>query len=326
LGIVISTQSPNPHHVMSELVDYSLAIIDGSLPPDPTFYGCVYAAKDDCDPWDEEVWFDCNPALDDFRSLDEMREFAKKAQKLPQQEAVFRSLYLNQRVETSDRFVTSEAYDLCVGTVPDFTGRPVWCGLDLAAVQDLTALVLIPEPLPGEPFYVLPFAWCPAASIHERTKTDRVPYETWRRKGFIESTKGSVVDYGVILHKIDKLAKMYDIKGIAFDAWGSQKIVHDLEEMKINVIEFRQGMVSMAAPVRELEKLILNQEIVFPDNALLKWNFSNVVCEQDAAGNRKFSKGKAVEKIDLCVSTLMALDACIRNMVEEPGEPSVMWL
>ncbi len=122
LGIVISTQSADSHHVLSELVDYALAIEDGSLPPDPSFYGAVYAAPDDADPWDEKAWFDCNPALDDFRSLEEMRDFAKKAQKMPQMEAVFRNLYLNQRVETADKFVTTEAYNGCVGPIPDLTG------------------------------------------------------------------------------------------------------------------------------------------------------------------------------------------------------------
>ena len=69
LMIVISTQSADPNHIMSELVDYALKIQDGTLPEDPAFYGCVYAAPDDADPWDEATWFQCNPALNDFRSL-----------------------------------------------------------------------------------------------------------------------------------------------------------------------------------------------------------------------------------------------------------------
>ena len=46
--VVISTQVADPKHIMSELVDYALKIQDGTLPPDPAFYGCVYAAPDDC--------------------------------------------------------------------------------------------------------------------------------------------------------------------------------------------------------------------------------------------------------------------------------------
>jgi phage terminase large subunit-like protein len=95
--VVISTQTVDPHHIMTELVDYALKIKDGSLPPDPSFYGCVYAAPEDADPWDEAVWFACNPALGDFRSLEEMQIFAEQAKKIPAKENVFRNLYLNQR-------------------------------------------------------------------------------------------------------------------------------------------------------------------------------------------------------------------------------------
>jgi phage terminase large subunit-like protein len=57
LTIVISTQSPDPNHVMSELVDYGLKIEEGTLPPDPAFHYTIYTAPEDSDPWDEKVWF-----------------------------------------------------------------------------------------------------------------------------------------------------------------------------------------------------------------------------------------------------------------------------
>jgi phage terminase large subunit-like protein len=326
LGIVISTQSADPHHVLSELVDYSLSIEEGSLPPDPSFFGCVYAAPDECDPWDEKVWFAANPALDDFRSLTEMREFAAKAQKMPQMESVFKNLYLNMRVETENKFVTTESFNACVGPIPDLSGRKVWGGLDLASVSDTTGLVLCTIPEGDEPYYIIPFCWCPSKSITQRTKEDRLPYDVWKKEGFIEPTPGGVINYETIIEKIGWIKSNFDLQGIAFDRWGSQKIIKDLEDMSIPVVEFGQGMASMAAPVKELEKLILEQGIVFPDNDLLRWQFSNVVCEEDASGNRKFSKGKAVEKIDLPVSLLMALDGCIRNRVEEVAEPRVAWL
>ena len=87
-----------------------------------------------------------------------------------------------------------------------------------------------------------------------------------------------------------------------------------------------QGYVSMAAPVAELERLILAQGIVFPENDLLNWQFSNLIAEQDSAGNKKFSKAKASDKIDLPVALVMSLDAVIRNCGAVVAEPKVMWL
>ena len=199
-------------------------------------------------------------------------------------------------------------------------------GLDLASVADLTAAVVVTVPEPDEPFYVVPFAWVPGKSIKERSKVDRVPYDVWQKQGFIEKTPGSVVNYDVILKRIEWIAKTYDLQGICFDRWGSQKIISDIGDMGIDVIEMGQGYASLSAPVAELERLILDKGIVFPDDPVLRWNFGNIVIEQDGAGNRKFSKGRAIEKIDLCVALIMGLDGCIRNRVEEIPVPKVAWL
>ena len=326
LMVVISTQSADPNHIMSELVDYALKIEEGTLPPDPAFYGCIYAAPDDCDPFDEEVWFQCNPALDDFRSLAEMQIFASQARKIPAKESVFRNLYLNQRVDASAKWISSSDFDQCVGDIPDLTGRECYGGLDLSSTQDLSALSLCFAPTrDDEPFYTLHYAWCPKDAIKTRSKADRVPYDIWNREGYIEATPGNVVDYAYILKRIEAIAMQYKLKAILFDRWGATKIVKDLEDAGHTVIEFGQGFASLSPPSKELEKLILERKIVFPDNPALSWCFSNVIAEIDAAGNVKPSKKKSREKIDMVISTVMALDGALRNLKKEVT-PSISWI
>jgi phage terminase large subunit-like protein len=103
------------------------------------------------------------------------------------------------------------------------------------------------------------------------------------------------------------------------------QVYKSLEEMDIEVLEFGQGFASMSPPSKEMEKLVLSRKIVFPDNPALKWCFSNVITEIDAAGNIKPSKKKSKEKIDLVVSTVMALDGALRNQKKEVT-PSISWL
>jgi len=314
LAIIISTQSPDPNHVMSELVDYGLKIEEGTLPPDPSFHATIYKAPEDADPWDEAVWFACNPALGDFRSLEEMRNFAEQAKKVPIRENVFRGLYLNQRVDAMARWISSTDFDACVGDIPDLSGLVCYAGLDLSSTQDLSALSLCFAPKgEGELFYVLPFAWCPSEAIKERSKRDRVPYDLWARQGYIEATPGQVVDYSYILKRIDELAKKFDLKAILFDRWGSTKIIQELETRGMSVIEFGQGFASMSPPTKEMEKLILERRIRFPNNPALRWCFGNVIVETDAAANLKPSKKKSREKFDIVVASIMALDGAIRN-------------
>jgi phage terminase large subunit-like protein len=325
LMVVISTQSADPTHIMSELVDYHLKIREGSLPADPAFYGCVYAAPDDADPWDEKTWFACNPALDDFRSLEEMRIFAEQAKKIPAKESVFRNLYLNQRVDAAAKWIASVDFDACVAELPDLAGRECYAGLDLSSTQDLSALSLCFVPQNGEPYYTQHFAWCPKDAIKRRSRADRVPYDQWAKAGFIEATPGPVVDYNYILARIGEVAKTYRLKALLFDRWGASKIVADLDAMGLTVLEFGQGFASMTSPAKELEKLILSRKIVFPPNPALSWCFSNVIVEIDPAGNIKPSKKRSKEKIDLVVASIMALDGAIRNQKKEVV-PSISWV
>jgi len=326
LMVVISTQSADPNHIMSELVDYALKIRDGTLPADPAFYGCVYAAADDADPWDEATWYSCNPALNDFRSLEEMQIFAEQAKKIPAKENVFKNLYLNMRVDAVAKWISSADFEACVGPMPDLSGRECYAGLDLSSTQDLSALSLCFVPIEeNEPYFTLHYAWCPENAIKARSKADRVPYIEWNRQKHIEATPGSVVDYGYILKRIEAIGKQYDLKAILFDRWGATKIVKDLTDMGLTVLEFGQGFASMSPPSKEMEKLVLSRKIVFPDNPALAWCFSNVIAETDAAGNVKVSKKLSKEKIDMVVSSIMALDGALRNAKKEVT-PSISWI
>jgi phage terminase large subunit-like protein len=48
--------------------------------------------------------------------------------------------------------------------------------------------------------------------------------------------------------------------------------------------EFRQGFRSMAAPTRELEKLIASRKLAHGGNPVTRWMAANVAVAQDPAG------------------------------------------
>lgn len=133
------------------------------------------------------------------------------------------------------------------------------------------------------------------------------------------------MDYGYILKRIEAIGKQYQLKALSFDRWGATKIVSDLTDMGLTVLEFGQGFASLSPPSKEMEKLVLERKIVFPDNPALSWCFSNVIVEVDAAGNVKPSKKRSKEKIDIVVSCIMALDGALRNTKKEVT-PSICWV
>jgi phage terminase large subunit-like protein len=100
---------------------------------------------------------------------------------------------------------------------------------------------------------------------------------------------------------------------LAFDRWGSQKIVNDLQETGIDCVQFGQGYASMSAPMKELERLVLGHKLSHGNNPVATWMADNVVAAQDPAGNIKPDKEKSREKIDGIVALIMALDRALRN-------------
>jgi phage terminase large subunit-like protein len=117
LMIVISTAGYDRHSILWELYAHAKKVLENpSL--DPTFLPIIYEAPIDADWTDEKVWKKANPALGDFRSLEEMRITAARAKEIPAQENIFRQLYLNQWTEQASRWITMPAWDACCGVAP----------------------------------------------------------------------------------------------------------------------------------------------------------------------------------------------------------------
>ena len=315
LMVVISTQSSDPHHIMSELVDYGCQVRDGII-KDPTFCPVIYSAPTEADPWDEATWFECNPALGDFRSLEEMRQFANQAKRIPAREAAFRNLYLNQAVDAEQRFIASGDWEACGGKVGPaaLRGRPCWAGLDLASTTDLTSLVLY---FPDDGGAVLSYFWVPAESLDAREDRDRVPYRTWVDKGFMEATPGRAINKRAIAFRLAELASLFDMKGVAFDRWRIEdlKVILDEEGIELPLVAWGQGFKDMGPAVDAMEAAILDAQIQHGGNPVLTWNAANVVIQLDPSGARKISKQKSIERVDGMVALAMAIGLHAR----EPG-------
>jgi phage terminase large subunit-like protein len=328
LMVVISTQSSDPHHVMTELVDHGRKVLDGTI-EDPAFHATIYAAPADVDPWDEATWHAANPALGDFRSLEEMRTMAARARRVPALESVFRALYLNQPVDSDNRFLASADWDACAAK-PDLAalaGRPCWGGLDLGSTQDLSSVVLIfPDDADPPTFNVLAWFWTAADTIAERADRDRVPYQVWRDQGLIEATPGRAIDKGFIVRRLGELLATYDVRVIAYDRWRIEELKKALadEGIEARLIAWGQGFASMAGAVDSLETVVLNGRLRHGGNPVLRWNASNAAIALDPAGLRKLDKAKSIGRIDGLVALAMALgiyhrDAAAPSVYEKRG-------
>ncbi len=316
LGIVISTQSSEPHAVMTELVDYGLQVRDGVL-DDAHFLPIIYTAPEDADPWDEATWHACNPALGDFRSLDEMRSAALQAQRMPGREPAFRLLYLNQRVSAEARFIPRAEWEACGGEidVERLRGRPCWAGLDKSSTTDLTSVQLY---FPQDGGAVLSWFWCPRDRLAEHEHTDKVPYPLWARQGYLEATQGRAINTGAIVHRLAEITATYDVRGLAFDRWRLEDLrkLLDDEGIEIEITPWGQGFKDMNGAVDALEAAVLNRTLKHADHPVMNWNIWSARVAIDPTGARKLDKVKSTGRIDGVVALAMACGLHARTPAE----------
>lgn len=287
---------------------------------DPTFYPVIYGIKDEDDWGNEANWYKANPSLGHTIDIEKVRAAYVSAKENPAEENIFRQLRLNQWVKQSVRWMPMDIWNKCSFEVdPEkLKGRECYGGLDLSSTNDITAFVLIfPPTADDDKYYVIPFFWIPEENLKLRVRRDHVPYDIWKKQGFLNTTEGNVIHYAFIENFIDELVKKFNIKEIAFDRWGAVQMVQNLEGLGFTVVPFGQGYKDMSPPTKELMKLTLEQKIAHGGYPALTWMMDNIYVRTDPAGNIKPDKEKSTEKIDGAVALIMALDRSIRHESKE---------
>lgn len=305
LSIVISTQAPTDNDLLSRIIDAALA---GS---DPQTTCTLYTAPKEADPFSLDTLRDCNPAWGDFLNDKEVLRTMEKAREMPSQEASYRNLHLNQRILLESPFVSRAVWDSCKAAPGPLEGLDVYAGLDLSAVNDLTAFVAMG--MREGVWHTHSTFWLPQDGIREKSHHDRVPYDVWLRNGFLLAAPGKSVDYRFVASYLREFANRHKKLKIAFDRWGFRflrpwLIEAGFTEKEIDSIfvEFGQGFQSMSPALRELEGDLLNGRVAHGGHPILSMCAANAVVRPDPAGNRKLDKSKSTSRIDGLVSMAMA--------------------
>lgn len=302
LLIVISTQAATDADLLSLWIDDALTGADKKTV-------ChLHAAPKDCELLDVDGWKAANPAMGLFRSLEDVREQAQQAQRLPSAEATFRWLVLNQRVSAVNPFISPDVWKSC-GADPEPFDGPVFAGLDLSARTDLTALVLVGQ-VEGV-WHVRPYFWTPEQGIADRAKRDRVPYDLWAQQGHLRTTPGASVDYEHLATDMLEILDGLDVRAIAFDRWRMDVLKKELDRLgaDLPLVPWGQGFQSMSPALDALEAELLNGRMAHGNHPVLTMCAANAVIERDPAGNRKLTKAKSTGRIDGLQALAMAMGA-----------------
>lgn len=323
LFVVISTQSNDPEHILSKLID------DGLAQTDPAIVCHLYAADDECDLDDEAQWKKANPALGKFRDREDLVAAIRKAKRMPAEEPKVRNLFLNQRVAPTATLIARAEWMACVGEAKIEKGEEVYLGLDLSSVSDLTALVMASA---NDPARIAPFFWKPLDLLVEHSTRDfgagSFRYREWVDNGYLLTSPGRSINPETVALFIGDIAQTYKVRGLAYDRWRINDLLREFDRIGLQAFEDRdkekggdglrlvpwgQGFKDMGPAIDALELGILERTIVHANHPVLNWNMANAVATMDPAGNRKLDKEKARFRIDGAVALAMTMGLRARD-------------
>jgi phage terminase large subunit-like protein len=326
LVIIITTADDGRQGtIYAEKRGYCEQLARGTI-TDPTFYGVVWGADEDDDPFSEETWAKANPGFGISPTREFMQAESRKAQQSPANLARFKRLHLGLRTKQETKYLELGPWDASASMVDeaDLAGRACFGGLDLASTSDLCALAWdFPD---GEGGHDIVWRhWCPQAAFDKLNERTAGQADVWRRNGWLTVTPGNVADYDYIRQQINIDRERFDVRTVGYDPWNSSQLVNDLVADDAPMEKVRQGFASMSGPTKELQRLVREGEDGTPryrhgGNPLLRWQIDNFAVEMDPAGNVKPSKRNAGDKIDGVVAGIMALDGATRA---EPTKASV---
>jgi phage terminase large subunit-like protein len=331
---VISTQSPDPNHPLSVLID------DGLKGDDPSIVCHLKSVPEDTPNvfTDPEVWKLANPALGVFRSLTEITAAGKQAERMPSHESKFRNYYLNQRIDSQSPLIPRSEWEGCKGDATIEQGEEIYLGLDLSGTTDLTALVAVSA---GEKNRVDAWFWKPKDTLLEHEARDRVPYPVWVKQGLLETTPGKSIEMDWIAARIYQIISDYKVVGMAYDRYAMKHLLSafkrlgidfyndphdDARDGALRIVDWGQGTRGMNGAIVATETAILNRNFTHDGNPILTWCFANAMSVMDRAGWRTLDKSKSRFRIDGAVACCMAMGLKYQDMADAPQESAYLGL
>ncbi len=321
LTFIITTAGDSLTSVCRDNHNHAKKVLRGLI-KDERLLPVIYAADENDDPFDEEVWKKANPMYGISVKPDYIKAQADRAKQSAGFLNVFKRLHLNIWTNTRDAWILDHVWDASGMKLPkrknreqsqeeiDFLdslrGATCYGGLDLALSSDISALTLL-FPLEDENFVSLNWFWLPEEQSDYSVNTSNRDYPEWVYDGYIVETYGNVTDFKFIIAKIIELSSIYNLVGVGYDPAHASAMAVELTESGVELFKHRSGFVSANEPFEMMTRLVTAKKFNHLNNPVLAWMASNVRVVHDSNGNSKPDRKLRTEKIDGILSNMYAL-------------------
>ncbi len=318
--LAITTAGYDLDTLCGRLYQHGKAVQEGTEEDDQFFFHWVEADEND-DPDDEDAWRRVHPAVEDFISLDAIRD---KRRELP--DPVFRRYYFNQWTSVQNAWLEHGMWSACEVAPDDAQltpAEPIFVGWDGSAKRDSTAVIAIQRgdvPERGEGGELL-FDDADEPVMRSRVKVfsriwDRPRDATGK---FDERWR---VNQGEVMEWIRTLSKSYEIVRGPYDPQLIALYAEELADEGIAMVEFPQTPQRMAEATQMLYTLIADGTLAHDGDVKLARHIGNAVYQSLPTGGGRLVKGKAKNKMDGAIALAMAVWSMMKHE-EEPPPPDL---
>jgi phage terminase large subunit-like protein len=319
LALIISTAGSNlagPCREDWKACEKILERVPGFI--DDTKFAIIYTVDDPEREWMTEAGLrKANPNFDVSVSGDFLRAQLEKAKRDARSQSTFKTKHLNVWTAAKMAYYNTEQWRACANPdlrIEDFEGDPCYLSGDFASKHDLVALMTL-FPRPEKRYAVFGKYYLPQATVD---LPENQHYRTWVAEGRITVTDGNITDIDVLIEDAAAMQKRFRVLEMPFDpnrAWGT---FPRLQKAGINVVEYRNTVLTMSEPMKELDALARSGRIEHDGDPVLEWAIGNVIAQADKKDNVYPNKEGSAQKIDPVVSLLFALG---RAMVQPGPQP-----
>ena len=320
--MITTADSGKRNTVYDQRRSYIEQLARGAL-KDESYYGVIWAADKDDDPFAEETQRKANPGYGVSPTAAYLAAEARKAKNSPADLAKYLRLHLGIRTKQETKFLDLGAWDRNGSLVDEIRlrGREAYGGLDLASTSDLCALCWIfPDGAGG--FDALWRLWTPEANMEALDKRTAGAASVWARQGYLTVTPGNVADYDFLETAIKADAEKFVVRSIGYDRWNATPLSISLQNDGFNMVPVGQGFGSLSAPLKEVQRLTLAGTEEKPllrhgGNPAVRWMVDNLAVAMNPAGDVKPDKASGGDKIDAVSALVTALFEAMNGQPEE---------
>jgi len=269
---------------------------------DDSMFTIIYTL-DEVDKWqDPKVWIKSNPNLGVTVHEDFLQQQVHQAENNPSDEVGVRTKNLNEWVDSKETWIPDK-YILDATKKVNPKEKELYVGVDLASVQDLTA-VAYHWVEKGRHKFKIDY-YLPSESL--QTRPDKELYKEWAMQKHIIITPGNVTDYEYITRDLLEKHKDNYIVKVGYDVYNATQWAIIATNENLPLEPCSQSIGNFNKPTREFERLMMKGEVDMDDNPVTRYCLRNVQLRMDHNGNVKPDKKQNKKKIDGVTAALQAL-------------------